>query len=128
LTKRTFITVTNVEFYGVLREDATAGETNWTVSRHVRRGDRIALYVAVPVCAVVAVGDASTDAEYCDEPSSEWFGHHFIDIHGLRILPRPVTRAALLAECPGWGWPKMPGTGVRVPDAYLSTVERLLTQ
>lgn len=124
--KRTYITVTNAEFYDVLREDAEAGETNWTVSRHVKAGDLIALYVAAPICSIVAVGEASTDAEYCDDPSNEWYGHHFIDIHGLRMLREPVKRARLLDECSGWGWPKMPGVGVRVPDAYLPTVERML--
>jgi hypothetical protein len=124
--KRIFITVTNPEFYEVLRDDAEAGETNWTVSRHVKAGDLIALYVAHPICSIVAVGEASTDAEYCDDPANEWFGHYFIDIHGLRMLPAPVTRKRLLDECSGWRWPKMPGTGVRVPDAFLSTVGGML--
>jgi hypothetical protein len=126
LMKRIFVTVTNPEFYVVLREDVAEGETNWTVSRHVRAGDLIALYVSSPVCAIVAVGEASTGAEHCGDPSNEWFGHYFIDIHGLRMLREPVTRARLKEECEGWGWPKMPGVGVRVPDAYLPTVERLL--
>lgn len=124
--KRIFITVTNPEFYEVLRDDAEGGETNWTVSKHVRAGDLIALYVAHPVCSIVAVGEASTDAEYCDEPGNEWFEHYFIDIHGLRMLTEPVTRARLLEECKGWGWPKMPGVGVRVPDAHLAAVARLI--
>ncbi len=124
--KHIFITVTNPEFYDMLREDAAAGETNWTVSKHVRAGDRIALYVSAPVCAVVAVGEATTDAEYCDDPSNEWYEHYFIDIHGLRMLSEPVTRAQMLNECRGWGWPKMPGVGVRVPNAYLQTIERLM--
>lgn len=124
--KPIYVTVTNEEFYAVLREDAEAGETNWTVSRHVRRGDRIALYVCSPVCAVVAAGEASTDAELCDDPSNEWYGHHFIDIHGLRMLREPVTRKALLAEFPGWGFWKQPRVGVRVPDCYLPGMGRLL--
>lgn len=124
--KETFVTVTNAEFYDVLREDAAVGETNWTVSKHVRAGDRIALYVCAPVCALVAVGEASTDAEECDDPSNEWFGRHFIDIHGLRLLPEPLTRKILLDTFPGWGFWKQPRVGAKVPDACLPKVTELL--
>jgi hypothetical protein len=77
--------------------------------------------------AIVAVGEASEDAWLDDDPQSEWFNHHFVEIHGLRMLPEPVTRAQMLEECEGWGWPKMPGVGVRVPDTYLPILEGMLS-
>lgn len=125
--KQTFISPTNADYYETLREDAAEGETNWSVSKHTRRGDRILLYVCAPVSAVVAEGFASEDAYLDDDPGSEWFGKYFVEMHGLRMLERPVTRAELMARFPQWGYWKQPRACVRVPDAYRQDLERLVS-
>lgn len=124
--KTTHVTVTNVEYYEVLRDDAGEGETNWSVNRHTRRGDRILLYVCAPVSAVVATGYASEDAYLEDDPQSEWFGKYFVDMHGLTMLDKPVTRAELIARFPEWGYWKQPRNCVRVPALYEAAVREMI--
>jgi hypothetical protein len=76
--------------------------------------------------AIVAEGEASTDAELDDDPSSMWFNHYLVDIHNLRMLDKPITRATLMSEIPDWGWPRQPRAFARVPKQHLLTLERLL--
>jgi hypothetical protein len=124
--KRTFVTVSNAEFYDVLREDSDEGETNWTVSRHARRGDRVLLYICAPISAIVAVATISTDVELNDDPSSEWFGHYMADMHSLRMLAEPITRAALIEWLPSWGYWKQPRNSLQVPEQFLPILEEVL--
>ena len=124
--KPTHITVTNVEFYEVLRDDAEAGETNWTVNRHARRGHRMLVYVCAPVSAVVAVATLATDATQDEDPASEWFGYFLADMHSLRMLREPLKREYLRAIFPAWGYWKQPRNSVRVPEHFQSRLESLL--
>jgi hypothetical protein len=124
----TFTTISNQEFHEVLIEDAAAGETNWTVSKHCRPGDRILLYICAPVSAIVAVGILASQPEEVTVPSSIWFGHWLADITELRMLDQPLSRQTLLSEFPIWGYWRQPRNSVRVPEEYLPRLELLLKQ
>jgi hypothetical protein len=126
--RRIFTTVTNIEFYDILREDSAQGETNWTVSPHVRHGDLIALYVAAPISSIVAIGEATNDAEEDTDPSSVWFRHSLCDIHNLRMLDKPITRKELLIEIPEWRWPRQPRGPALVPPEYTPLLDALMMQ
>lgn len=111
-----YITVTNPDFYGRLRENPGLNLIDWTINRHARRGDEVALYVIKPVCAVVAVATLATQPERCGDIKSPWYGHHFVDVHSLRMLKEPVSRDKLLLRLPRWGYPKQMRGSIRVPD------------
>ena len=100
----TYTTISNKEFYEVLQEDAAAGETNWTVSKHCRPGDRILLYICAPISAIVAVGILASDPTEDTDPTSIWFGHWLADITELRMLAEPLKRQNLIDEFPTWGY------------------------
>jgi hypothetical protein len=121
-----YTTVTNPVFYEDLVADSADGETNWSVSRHVRAGDLILLYVTAPVSAIVAAAEASDDAAQDDDPKSPWFGHFFCDMHDLRMLARPVTRAELVTAFPNWGYWRQPRNSIRVPGEFAAALEALL--
>lgn len=123
--KSIYTTVSNAEFYDVLREDAEAGATNWTISKHARRGDKVLLYVCAPVSAIVAVATVATTPERDDNLQSEWWGHYLADMDDLRMLDQPITRHALRERFPDWGYWKQPRNSVRVPEQYSSAVASL---
>lgn len=124
--KQTYTTVTNPTFYDTLRADAAQGETNWTINPHARRGDTVLLYVCAPIMAIVATATLSTDAELLDDISSDFFGAFVADMHGLRLLEKPLTRAEMMRRLPEWGWPRQPRQSVRVPEEFRPQLERLL--
>lgn len=121
-------TITNVGYYEIIQEDACDGETNWTINQHARRGDKVLLYVCAPVSAIVATAIVSETPTRDDDPASTWHGLYFADMHNLCMVPRPITRADLLAEFPGWRYWKQPRSGVQVPREYESRLEHLLSQ
>lgn len=125
--KPTYVTISNFEFYDCLKEDADQGETNWTISRNARVGNRILLYICAPVSAVVAVATLATTPERNDDPSSEWFRHYMADMCGLRMLAEPITRAMLLDQFPGWRYWKQPRNSALVPAQFLEPLEQLLS-
>jgi hypothetical protein len=114
----TFTTITNVAYYETLKADAGEGDTNWTINRHAKRGGQVLLYVCAPVSAIVAVAEVSDSPEREDDPTSEFIGLYFSNMHGLRMLAEPITRNMLLAAFPAWGYWKQPRTGVKVPVEY----------
>lgn len=122
----TFTTITNIAYYETLIEDAGEGETNWTINRNARRGDRVLLYVCAPVSAIVAIAEVSDTPVQETNPSSEWRGLYFSNMHGLRMLEKPITRAKLLVAFSTWGYWKQPRTGVQVPAEFIPTLNELL--
>lgn len=125
--KRTFITVSSNIFYDVLRDDAAeGGETNWTVSRHAKRGDKILFYVCAPISAIIATATLETDTEKDDDIQSEWFGSHLADMHSLEMLAAPVSRKTLVEKFPHWGYWKQPRNSVQVSAEFLPELEQLL--
>lgn len=124
--KRTYVTPSNVAYYETLCEDAGAGESNWTISRHARRGDRMVLYICAPVSALVAVATIATHPELDDDPSSEWYGHHFADVRDLRLLREPIKRVVLRMAIPDWRYFKQPRNCVAVPPQFEPKLSELL--
>ena len=125
MSRATFITVSHADYLGTLLEDSSAGgESNWTLSRHARPGDRMLIYLKAPVSAIVAWGRVSSVPLRLDEPDSPWFGHFCADIEALSMTPSRVSRDALLNAFPMWRYWMQPRTSVRVPDEY---IERLMS-
>lgn len=125
--KRTHTTLTNIEYYETLHKDAQKGETCWTVNRHVKRGDKVLLYVCSPVCAIVATAAASNDAELIEgELHNEWNGHYRVDMHNLQMLDEPLPRKRLTELFPEWGYWKQPRNSVEVPMQYVDALAALL--
>lgn len=120
-------TITNVGYYETIREDAGEGETNWTVSQHARRGDKVFLYVCAPVSAIVATAIVSEMPAREDDPGSIWCGLYFADMHNLCMLENPITRADLLLKFPDWRYWKQPRSGIQVPKEYEAQLDRLLS-
>ena len=126
MSRSTFITVSNAEFYEVLLEDSEQGETNWTISRHARPGDRMLLYICKPISAVVAVCTVATMPEQIDDPTNEWFGSFMADMQSLQMLKEPIERTALIERFPTWGYWKQPRNSVRVPEPYVEQIDSLV--
>lgn len=127
VSKNIYVTVSTSAFYDVLREDAEGeGSTNWTVNPNVRRGDLIPLYIGKPISAIVAVGEASNNPVKEEDVNETWYGHHFVDIHNLRMLEVPITRAQLMSELPDWGWPRQPRSFVCVPKHFHERLKGML--
>jgi hypothetical protein len=119
MKKATFITVSHADYLGTLLEDASAGgESNWTLSRHARPGDRVLLYLKAPVSAIVAWGRVSSIPIRLDDPSEPWHGHFCADLEALAMTPARVTRESLRAAFPEWRYWKQPRQSVRVPAGY----------
>lgn len=125
-SRSTYVTPSNVVYYGALVEDAEAGHTIWSISRHARCGDRVLLYVCAPVKAIVAVATLASDPEVLDEPANEWNGTYMAAMDGLRLLNAPITRDILMATFPGWGYWTQPHRSARVKEQYLPALEKLL--
>lgn len=124
--KTTYITITNARFYDTIKEDASQGETNWTVNKSTKAGDTILLYVCAPVSAIVAVGTASIDSWREDDLNSPWYGSHMTDMHGLELLTTPITRARLMNHFPDWGYWKQPRICVAVKKQFIEQLEKLV--
>lgn len=119
MSRATYVTVSNAGYLEVLREDASAGgESNWTLSRHARPGDRVLLYLKAPVSAIVAWGGVASIPMREDDPSSPWHGHFMADLHGISMLPRPIERLSLCVAFPDWRYWKQPRQSVRVPGVH----------
>lgn len=122
---RLWTTVTNEQYYESLKADA--GELNWTINKGTKRGDQVLLYVRAPVSAIVALATVSTYPVREGNPSSEWHGWYFSEMHALRMLDVPLTRDFLLAEFPAWRYWKQPRASVRVPIEFEQRIKELLT-
>lgn len=123
---KVYTTVTGIDYYESLREDAAnGGETNWTINRQARSGDRVLLYVCAPVSAIVAVASV-VDPPYPDEDvQSIWFGRFFADLADLRMLEEPIQRATLLARLPDFKYWKQPRNSIAVPPEFLPVLGEL---
>lgn len=121
-----FTSITSVDYYETLQQDAGAGgETNWTINKNARSGDRVLLYVCAPVSAIVAVATLTDDAYLEDEVNSPWYGRYFADMHALEMLALPVERKALLARLPDYKYWTQPRNSVLVPPKFLPVLEQL---
>ncbi len=119
MKKALYITVSHASYLDVLSEDASAGgESNWTVSRHARPGDGVALYLTAPISAIVAVARVSSIPVREDDPQSAWHGHFMADFEIVEMIPQRITRDALRGAFPAWGYWKQPRLSVRVPAEY----------
>lgn len=126
MRKAIYITPSNQDFYELILEDAAAGETNWTISRHARRGDLILLYVCAPISSIVAVATVATDPVQDFDPRSAWIRHWLADMNELRMLKEPIPRTMLLERFPSWGYWKQPRNSVKVPDLYRDDLARIV--
>lgn len=128
--RRIFITPSNAEFYACVKEDAASAEatTNWTISKHARRGDLMLLYICAPVSAIVASAMLSDDPELEENPRAEFFGHHLADMIDVRLLREPITRAEMMSLFPEWRYMRQPRNSVAAPDGLIPELEALLRE
>jgi hypothetical protein len=126
IVRRTFVTSTSEPYLFNLVEDAQMGETNWTLSRHAQKGDRLLLYVTAPVMAIVAEAFVSSQPEMILEADHPYRGSYCADLTGLHIFRNWIARDVLLSKLKGWGWPKQPRQCVQVPDAYVKKLLKLV--
>jgi EVE domain len=123
---RTYSTVTNIEYYQAILDDSLEGETNWTINRHARPGDRVLLYVCAPVSAFVAVAEVSAAPVIEEDPGSEFCGKYFAEMHGLRMLETPLKRSDLLAALPDFKYLKQPRQSIEIAPRFIDTLEGFL--
>lgn len=122
-----YVTVTNAGYLPTLREDAAAGGlTNWTVGRHLKKGDRVLLYAKAPISAVVAEAFVASKPVVDDDVNSTWYGLFFADLYGLRVFREFLTRDRLMREMPGMGFWRQPRRGTLVAGADVSKLLSLL--
>lgn len=126
IVKRVFVTATSPDYLETLREDAQTGVSNWTLSRHARPADRLLLYVTAPVMSFVAQARVVTVPELLVEADNSFRGSYCADIADLAMLRVLLSRSLLLSQLKGWGWPKQPRQSVRVPDAYVQKLLKLV--
>lgn len=123
---KTFTTITNPEFYDLIVADAKEHETDWTISRHARPGDRVLLYVTAPISCVVAQAFVISEPRLEEDPASEFVGSYFADMDGLEMLTHPIARETLRKCFPDWGYWKQPRNSVEVPEEYLNHLDLLI--
>lgn len=123
---RTYTTVTNPEFYDQIVKDAQAHETDWTINRHARPGDRVLLYVTAPISAIVAQAFIVETPRLEENPESPFVGLYFADMEGLEMLKTPITRDMLLRRFPDWRYWKQPRQSVEVHPMFVSSLDMIL--
>jgi hypothetical protein len=128
--RKTFITVTSVGYLDSLQEDASSGESNWTLGRNgnARKGDRLLLYCKAPITGFVAEARIASTPEVLIDPEHEFNGSYCVDITDINVFANHVARGAVLAALPEWGWPRQPRTVVEVPDVYVDKLMTLLKE
>jgi hypothetical protein len=126
MKRRIYTTITNQEFYELLKEGAEQGTTNWTINQNAQVGDIVCLYVKAPTSAIVAVAIIETKPELCENPQSPWFGSYFAEMHSLYMLTEPMTRDFLIEAFPIWRYWRQPRTSSRVPDPFVNRMADLI--
>lgn len=122
----TFTTITNVLYFHALQEDAKTGETDWSINKNAKPGDRVLLYVCAPISAIVATAYIS-DAPYLDEDiNSMWFNTWFAEMEELKMLGIKITRHELREIFPDWGYWKQPRNSVLVEQKYLPKLDDVI--
>ena len=97
-----FTTITNFAYYESLKADSLEGNTEWTINKHAKIGDRVLLYVCAPLSAIVATA-VVCEAPYLDEDvNSEWLGSYFAEMNQLTMLDAPIPRRHMLKIFPNW--------------------------
>lgn len=123
---KTFTTITNFDFYSTLQTDAKAGETDWSINKNTKAGDRVLLYVCAPVSSIVATAFIA-DAPYIDEDvNSPWFLTWFAKMENLKMLDHKITRLELKMTFPDWKYWSQPRNGIQVLPKYLTKLDELL--
>jgi hypothetical protein len=125
-SKQFHVTISNAEFYEILKEDAEQGMTNWTINAKARVGDEVLLYICAPVSAIVARATIATEPQIEEDPASVWCGKHMADMHSLMMLDTPITRQKLIGQFRDWGYWMQPRNSIVVPAYFVKRLERLL--
>jgi hypothetical protein len=68
-----FTTITNIEYYQSLIDDAVEGETVWSINKNAKVGDLVLLYVCAPISAIVAFASISDEPFLEENINSEFF-------------------------------------------------------
>ncbi len=112
---------------GALEHSASStGEVEWTINSKAKAGDFALFYLKAPTSKIVAKGVAVSDAERDNDPRSDWYGYFECYIHNLMMLETPVPLSMIRDSIPQWGYWKTPIKSTRVPDEFVSKLERLL--
>lgn len=121
------MTVTNAGYVETLREDARAGgESNWSMTRHARPGDRLLLYAKAPVQGIVAEAFVGSTPVLDEDPSSEWRGQYFADVYGLTVFRTFLPRLEMRSRFYSWRYWKQPRQSVLVPEEFADELLELI--
>jgi hypothetical protein len=123
-----FTTITNIEYYQSLVDDAVEGETVWSINKNAKPGDVVLLYVCAPKSAIVATAIIA-DIPYLEENiNSEFFNTWFAEMNELILLNTSISRHHLREIFHDWGYWKQPRNSVQVKTEYLSELLPLVAK